>query len=279
VGWASDLDGITREEAVSFFDLYYAPNNLVAALVGDFDPKQAIEWAEKYFGRLERGKTAPKPVRTREIEQLGEKRMIGYADTRPSVSIRYHTVADAHTDEPPLLVLSGVLNGRTGRLYESLVNEQRIATGASSGVNGLKYDGYFELSGVARPPHTPEEVERALYEELEVLKRDLVGDQELRKVKNQELASDFRRLRSKTRLMNQLLVYEALGSWENINRFSERIQAVTAQDVQRVVQKYFRPENRNVAIYYPKNQRPTARDLALPDGEDESREQGQEDPQ
>jgi predicted Zn-dependent peptidase len=262
IGWPSDLEGITREEAQSFFDIYYAPNNIVVALVGNFDPKQAVEWAEKYFGRLKRGSTVPKPVRTREVEQLGEKRFIGYADTRPTVRIRYHTVADGHVDEPPLIVLSGLLNDRTGRLYKSLVLEQRVATGAGASVNGLKYDGYFELSGVARPEHTPEEVEQAIYKELEVLKRDLAGERELRKIKNQELASDFERLRSKTGLMNQLLIYEGLGSWENINRFSERLQAVTAEDVQRVARKYFTADNRNVVIYYPKNQRPAQQETA-----------------
>jgi len=270
IGWPSDLEGITREEAESFFGVYYAPNNLVAALVGDFDPEQAIQWAEKYFGRLKRGQTEPKPVRTRELQQLGEKRLTGYADTRPTAQIRYHTVADAHLDEPVLLVISGLLNGRTGRLYESLVLEQRIATGASAGVNGLKYDGFFEVSGVARPPHKPEEVEQAIYKELEALKQSPVSERELRKIKNQEMASDFRRLRSKTNLMNQLLQFEALGSWENINRFSERIQAVTAEDIQRVAKKYFHADNRNVAIYYPQDQRPAAPAAAAPPAKQEA---------
>jgi predicted Zn-dependent peptidase len=143
--------------------------------------------------------------------------------------------------------------------------EQQVATGASAGVNGLKYDGYFELSGAARPPRTPEEVEQALYKEIEVLREQPVGDRELRKVKNQELASDFQRLRSKSGLMMQLMSYEALGTWENINRFSERIQKVTAGDVQRVVRKYFRPENRNVAIYYPKDEQTKPREPAVPE--------------
>ena len=252
IGWPSDLEGITREEALSFFDTYYAPNNLTAALVGDFDPKQAIEFAELYFGRLEPGATEPEPVRTREVEQQAEKRMIGYADTRPTAKIRYHTVADAHREEPALIVLAGLLNGRTGRLYKSLVLEQQIATSAGAAVNGLKYDGFFELSGVARGDHKPEDVEQALYQEMDVLRERLAGERELQKVKNQQLGSDFRRLRSKTSLMFQLLIYDALGDWENVNKFSDRIQAVTAEDVQRVVKKYFKRENRNVAIYYPK---------------------------
>ena len=252
IGWPSDLEGLTREEALEFFGTYYAPNNLTVALVGDFDPKQAIEWAEKYFGRIMPGETKPQPVRTSEIEQQAETRMTGYADTRPSVRIRYHTVADAHREEPALIVLASLLNGRTGRLYKSLVLEQKVATNAGGGVNGMKYDGFFELSGIAAEGHTPEEVEQALYKEMKVLQEQLVGDRELEKVKNQQLAGDFRRLRSKTSLMIQLLMYEALGDWENINKFSERIQAVTAEDVRAVAREYFKPENRNVAIYYTK---------------------------
>ncbi|MDE0166651.1 MAG: pitrilysin family protein [Bryobacterales bacterium] len=252
IGWQSDLDGLTRDEALEFFGTYYAPNNLTVALVGDFDPEQAVAWAEKYFGRLKRGEGEPEPVRTWEIEQQAETRMTGYADTRPTVRVRYHTVADAHREEPALLVLSSLLNGRTGRLYKSLVLEQKIATNAGAAVNGLKYDGYFELSGIAAEGHTPEDVEQALYQEMKVLQEQLAGERELRKVKNQQLASDFRRLRSKTNLMIQLLIYEALGDWENINKFSERIQAVTAEDVRTVAGKYFKPENRNVSIYYTK---------------------------
>ncbi len=252
IGWPSDLEGLTREEALEFFEIYYAPNNIVGSLVGDFDIEQAKVWAEQYFGRLKPGPKAAQPVRTREIEQLSEKRMIAYADTRPTVRIRYHTVADAHLDEPALLVLGTILNGRTGRLYKSLVLERQVAVQAAASVNGLKYDGYFELSGVARPPNKPEDVEKALYEEIDVLRTELVSDRELQKVKNQQLAGDFRRLQSKFNLMIQLLSYEALGSWENINRFSERIQSVTPEDIRRVVNQYLTDENRNVAIYYTK---------------------------
>ena len=256
IGWPSDLEGLSREEALEFFDTYYAPNNLTAALVGDFDLDEAKALAEKYFGRLERGKVPAPPVRTVEIEQLAEKRMIAEAETRPMVKIRYHTVPDAHRDEPALLVLAGILNGSTGRLYKSLVLEQKVAVQAGAGVNGLKWDGYYEFVGIARPPHAPEAVEEALYKEIRVLQDSLVDDRELQKVKNQQLAGDFERLESKFNLMMQLLSYDALGEWDNINKFSDRIQAVTAEQIRAAARKYFKPENRNVLIYYTKGQRP-----------------------
>ncbi len=252
IGWPSDLDAITRAEAMEYFDRYYSPNNLVAAMVGDFDPETVKQLARKYFGRLERRAEPPGAVRTREVEQQAEQRLVGHAETRPQAAIRFHTVPDAHVDEPPLIVLSAILNGRTGRLYKSLVLEQKVAVQAGAGVNGRKYDGSFQLQGVAAPGKTPEEVEAALLGELDLLAREPVGKRELQKVKNQQMAGDFRKLQSQFGLMVQLLVYEALGEWSNINAFSDRIQAVTAEEVQRVAQRYFGETNRTVALYYTK---------------------------
>ncbi len=252
IGWPSDLDAITRDEAMEYFDRYYAPNNLVASLVGDFDLEQVKSLARKYFGRLQRGERPPEPVRTREVAQQAEQRLTGHAETRPQASIRFHTVPDAHVDEPALIVLSAILNGRTGRLYKSLVLEQQAAVQAGAGVDGRKYDGSFQVFGVAAPGKTPEDVEKALLAELDLMAREPVGDRELQKVKNQQLAGDFRKLQSKFGLMLQLLTYEALGDWSNINVFSDRIQAVTPEDIQRVAQRYFLETNRSVALYYTK---------------------------
>jgi len=250
VGWPSDLDGITREEAMAFFNVYYAPNNLTACLVGDFDPPHAIDLAERYFGRLKRNPRQPEPVRTREVEQLAEKRMIAYAETNPEVEIRYHTVADGHVDDYPLTVMGALLTGRTGRLYKSLVLDQKVANSAAAGENSLKYEGYFSASGVAKPGNTPEQVEQALYREIEKLQKERVPDRELQKVKNQFNAGNFRRLQSNFGLMIQLLLADAGRGWPSFNEDPGKIQAVTADDIQRVANKYFKPENRAVAIYY-----------------------------
>ena len=250
VGWPSDLYGLTREEALAFFDLYYAPNNISAALVGGFDPDEAIALAERYFGRIPRGEREPEPVRTWEVEQKGEKRMIGYADTTPQVRIRYHGVADGHVDEPALLVLGQLLSGRTGRLFKSLVEEQEVATSAYAGQNGRKWDGYFEIRGTAKQGRTPEEVEASVYAEIEKLKTDPVPERELQKVKNQNAAAEFRRLQSSFGLLLQLLIAEGYRGWETINTTGPALQAVTAEDIQRVANTYFEPEARAVALYY-----------------------------
>ena len=252
VGWPSDIEGVTREEALAFFDVHYAPNNVAAALVGDFDPDRAIALADRYFGRLPRGARTPAPPRTREMPQLAEKRMVAYAETNPQVVIRLRTVPDGHVDEPALVVLGQLLSGRTGRLYKALVEEQQVATDASGGQAGFKYEGMFELRGTAKQGRTPEEVEQAIQAEIERLKTEPVGDRELQKVKNQNAAGIFRDLEGNFQLMMQLLIRENNRGWETINSDPPLYDAVTADDVMRVAGQYFTPEARAVAIYYRK---------------------------
>jgi predicted Zn-dependent peptidase len=252
VGWPSDLDGLTRREALDYFALNYAPNNISACLVGDFDPAQARILADRYFGRLKRNPQNQPPVRTREVEQMAEKRMVAFAETNPEVQIRYHSVADGHVDEPALVVLGSILSGRTGRLYKSLVLDQKIANSVSAGQNGMKWAGYFMLSGIAKPDSTPEAVEQAIYKELEKLQKEKVGERELQKVKNQFAASNFRRLNSNFLLMLQILLADSNRGWQSFNEDPQKIEAVTAEDIQRVANRYFQTENRAVALYYTK---------------------------
>jgi peptidase M16-like protein len=166
-----------------------------------------------------------------------------------------------------------LLNGRTGRLYKSLVLEQGLANAASAGVEGRKYEGYFELRGVAKPGKTPEEVEAAIYKEVEKLKKETVGERELQKVKNQNAAQDFRRLQSNFFLMLQLLLRDSGRGWQHINTDPKLTQAVTAADIQRVTSTYLTPENRVVAIYYTKKTEAGGTDDPLLTGLDDQEKQ------
>jgi predicted Zn-dependent peptidase len=273
VGWPSDLDGITREEAMDFFDVYYAPNNIAAALVGDFNVDDAIMLAEQYFGRLSRGISSSLEPRTREMPQLAEKRMVAFAETNPQVVIRYHSVPDGHIDEPALVVLGQLLSGRTGRLYKTLIEEEQVATRASGGQSGFKFEGMFELRGIAKQGRTPEEVEVAIYAELEKLKVLPIGERELQKVKNQNAASNFRDLQGNYQLMMQILIRENNRGWETINTDPALYDAVTADDIMRVAKKYFTSENRAVAIYYREENNSPGANLLLEDLDNGGRQQ------
>jgi hypothetical protein len=132
------------------------------------------------------------------------------------------------------------------------VLEQSVANSAGASQDGRKYEGLFELNGVAKPGKTPEEVEQALYKEIERMQKDLVGANELQKVKNQYAANNFRSIQSNFGLMVQLLLRDNNRGWETINTDPARHQAVTPEDVRRVANTYFKPENRTIAIYYTK---------------------------
>jgi predicted Zn-dependent peptidase len=220
--------------------------------VGDFDPAAAKQLAEKYFGRLKRNPQDPLPVRTREIESQAEKRMVAYAETNPQAVARYHAVANGHKDEAALDVLGSILSGRTGRLYKSLVIDQKVATNAGAGNNAMKWQGYFQLTATAAPGKTPEEVEQALYKEIEKLQTEKVGERELQKVKNQYAADTYRRLQNNFQLMLQLLLTDNALTWQAFNEEPAKIAAVTADDIQRVATEYFKPERRAVILYYTK---------------------------
>ena len=252
VGWPTDIDAISREEANAYFGTYYAPNNLTATLVGDFDPAVAMELAKKYFGRLKRGTVPPPAVVTAETPQVGEQRMSASAETTPEAVIRFHSVADGHVDEPALNVLASLMNDRTGRLFKSLVLEQQVANMAFARQDSRKYEGFVEFRGMAKPGKTPEDVEKGIYKELEKLQTELVPDRELEKVKNNLAAANFRRAQSDFNLLLNILINDASRSWRSLNTDPPLLQAVTSADIQRVAKKYLKPENRNVLILYRK---------------------------
>ena len=249
VGVPSDLRVISKQQADDYFGTYYAPDNLTAALVGNFDTAQAKEMAERYFGRLQRSEHPAPDVSTMELQQLAEKRMDAECDCQPQVEIRYHTVPFMHADSYPLEVLAGLLNGRTGRLYKSLVIDQGVASTARASQSSDKWAGNFHFSGETKGESTPEELETAWYEELQRLQEEPIPDAELQKVKNQIQADAYRRLDSSFFLLLQLLIYDNAGDWHYLNTWADRTLQVTQDDVQRVIQTYFDRANRAVAKY------------------------------
>lgn len=253
IGWASDVESITRPQAEEFFATYYAPNNLTAILVGDVKADEVVELAERYFGRIPRGKVNPPEMITTEVQQQAEQRMKGQADTNPSVAIRFQAPAFNHRDNAALQVLTEILSGRTGRLYKALVEGQQLVVGQPGAfLNEVKYGGYLQLSAEVKEGVEHQQVEAALLAELEKLKNDLVSDQELQKVKNQNLANSFRRLQSNFFLMIQLAIYDSNDHWSYINDAPARLQAVTAEEIREAARNYLVEERRSVAWYQRK---------------------------
>jgi len=250
VGWPSDVESITRDGANRYFATYYAPNNLTAVFVGDFDPAKVLNLANTYLARIPRGAVPPPEMVTTEMPQLEEKRMDAEADTNPEVDIRYHAVPFNHSDQFTFQLIGDILSRRTGRLYKTLVEDQALAVGEPYAYyRPLKYEGYFEVGAEVKDGRRPADVEAALLAEIDKLAKAPVEERELQKVKNQELANSFRRLQSNFFLLLQLLIYDANGEWRYINESPAKLQAVTAADIQRVAAKYLTRENRNVLTY------------------------------
>lgn len=252
VGWPSDIPAISKAQADDFYATYYAPQNITLVLVGDFQAGPAVALAEKYFSRIPRGAQDAPDVVTLEVKQPAEKRMDAEAEANPQVDILWHTVPFGHKDSYPLAILAQILSTRTGRLYKGLVLTNDIATETWAWQGAQKWAGRFNIGGEAKDGRTPAEVEAAIYAELDRLAREEVSAEELQKVKNNFAAAEYRKLSSNLAILMQLLQYDGLGNWHEINDAAAKYQAVTAADVQRVVQTYFTPENRAVATYVRK---------------------------
>jgi predicted Zn-dependent peptidase len=148
------------------------------------------------------------------------------------------------------MMASILTGGRSSRIYRRLVVEDRLASGVTSGTGpGHLFPGLFTVEAYPRSPHTAQEVEEAIYEEIESLARTPPSDTELQRVRNQLEASEVRRLRSNFGLAFQIAGSASLfGDWQTTFSFSDKIQAVSPEDLQRVATTYFRKENRTVAI-------------------------------
>ncbi len=266
IGWPSDIATVTREAANAFFATYYAPNNLTAILVGDFDPAKAHALAEKYFSRVPANPKGVPEVTTLEPSQPAEQRMIAEVESSPSFQVEYKTVPGVHKDAPALQVLAGVLSGAgggmgggprggggggmraSGRLTKALVLDRKIATSASASSRGQKYGGLFSLRATPAPGRRPEELEPLLYAELDRIGKDGITDEELARYKNAQQVAQYGRFESNTGIREALAQAVSGGDWRDLLEQPRRIQAVTKEDVQRVARQYFPKEARNVLI-------------------------------
>lgn len=247
VGWPSDIPAITKKQADDFYALYYAPQNLTTVLVGDFKVEEATALAEKYLGRIPRGKEEAPDVVTLEIKQPAEKRLSGEADTNPQVDIMWHAPAFGHQDTYALSVLAQILSTRTGRLYKGLVLGSKVATQAYAQQHTMRWASLFNVGGEVTDGKTTAELEAGLLAEIEKVKTAEVPPEELQKVKNNFAAGEYRKLSNNHAVMQALLRYDGLGRWQEINEAGPKLQAVTAADVKRVAETYLTKENRNVA--------------------------------
>ncbi|MEE8526759.1 MAG: pitrilysin family protein, partial [Thermoanaerobaculia bacterium] len=251
VGYMSDLQSFTATDAEDFYRKYYVPSNMVTAIVGHVDADAVLPIIEKYFGRRPAG---PKPPELRTVEppQIAEKTVVLEDPAQPIYAEMYHKPSALHADQAVYDAIDDILsNGRTSRLYRSLVRDQKIAafSGSFSSFPGRKYPSLWLAFAVPSKGHGNEEVQAAIRAELERLKAEPVSDGDLQRFRTRSKATLLRRLRSNFGLATQLATYHNLhGDWRQLFREIDRIELVTKDDIQRVARETFVPTNRTVGM-------------------------------
>ncbi len=250
IGWPSDLDALSKAQTEAFFRTYYGPANAVLAIVGDINPKDVLALVERTFGRIPPRPPSP-PVLTTEPAYAGERRVeVEYA-AEPQILIGFHKPSSSHPDDEVFDVIEALLSeGRTSRLHKRLVQEKQLASSVSafSDYPGAKYPNLFVIGATPRAPHTSAEIEQAVYEELDRLKKEPVAPRELEKILNQIDAGQVRSLRSNSGMASQLAYFQAIsGDWRETFTRRDRIAKVSPGDIRRVAAQYFTKSNRVVA--------------------------------
>lgn len=271
VGWESEISQVTATEAEAFHKKYYVPANIVIAIVGDVNAAQALPMLTKYFGAIPAG-PKPEPMTTVEPPQIAEKSIVIHEASQPIYIEGYHRPDYRDPDDSVYDAIADILShGRTGRLYRSLVRDQRIAQSAEggSGEPGYKYPNLFEFSARPLPGHTNEEVAAAIHKELDRLKSEDVTDEELAEFKTRNRADTLRGLADNEGLAHELAEYQTrFGDWRQLFRELDQADRVTKADIRRVANKIFVDTNRTSARieYTPATAGPPSAQPGTPPG-------------
>jgi zinc protease len=258
IGWMGDLERVGYEDALQFYKSYYDPANGFIVAVGDFQKEPILGLIRKTFGAI-RSNGAPGQIRYQDPPQMGERRVqvTREAARLPYVIMGYHVPNLQEPDGYTLEVISELLSGgRSSRIYESLILGKRLAVSTDTQYSLLSIDpSLFYLHAQPLPGKEPALLEEALQAEVERIQNEPVSPRELQKAKNRlEAAFTF----GQDSAFNQgmlLARYEIVTTWEDIRKYLPSIQAVTAEDVQRVARKYFTPRNRTVGVLLPERGR------------------------
>ena len=250
IGYESDIKNWTKEDLEEYFRTYYAPNNAVVVISGNVKLDEVKRLAQKYLEPIP-GQKEPKKVHLVEPPQIGERRVLVQKEvTTPYILIGYHTPDTKHKDFYALDILNSVLSsGNTSRLYSALVDKKQLATQIFSDFSESFDPNLFQLYSVAANGVKEADLENAIYIEIEKLKKDGITAQELQKVKNQKLMQFYSQIETINGKSNNLGTYELFfGDYKKMFNAPAEYEKVTAEDVKRVANEYFKKSNRTVGI-------------------------------
>ena len=254
--WATigrDIEHIRQasmEQVRAFFDRYYKPNNAILSIAGDLRAERVFEWVEKWFGDIPAGRPVQDDI-PQEPEQTAPRRLEVHRPVPASVIyIAFHTGPRRSREVTVCDVISDLLsNGTSSRLYQRLVKESPLFSNVNAYISGDVDPGLFIVTGHVMPDVPLDEAEQALWQELERMKNETVGEYELEKVKNKFEANNvFGEINVLNKAMN-LAYFEMLGDAAWINSEVKEHNSVTTDEIRSTAQRIFRPENSSTLRY------------------------------
>jgi predicted Zn-dependent peptidase len=261
IGSMDDLNAATVEDVAAFFKTYYAPNNAVLTLVGNFKTADALKKIKDYFGNIPR-QPDPPPVDMTEPEQKAERRAaVDDSLARlQQIDIAFKAVPGNTADFYALQVLSTALQGgQSSRFYQTLVKDKQLVTNIFGFMDEKRGTGAFYISTTVRQGVKAEDVEAAVYAEIERVKKEGVADWEIQKAKNTTRRNFINSMQSSLSRAINMSVWTVYYNDPNlINTRLDKVSAVTKEDVQRVANKYLMATNRTVVVTTPKKAAPPA---------------------
>jgi predicted Zn-dependent peptidase len=261
MGSMEDLNAASLDDVSKFFKTYYAPNNAVLSLVGDFKTADALAKIKKYFEDIP-SQTAPPAVDMAEPAQTAERRsQVEDSFARlPRLDIVYKAVPANTPDWYALDMLGDILfGGESSRLYQKLVKQKPLALQVAGGIDLRRGPALFQAEALLRPGEDTAEIEKLIYDEFDRVKKDGVTQAELDKVRTQDTLQQARSLTStlgRARMLGLYSVY--FHDPELVNTMLANYAEVTSADIQRVAQKYLGSAQRTVLLTTPKAQAKTA---------------------
>jgi predicted Zn-dependent peptidase len=254
IGSTEDIRNLTRKNVRDFFKIYYVPNNLTIAIVGDVESNRVKELAQIYFGRYKKGDTPP-AVALVEPPQTEPREVSIQFPSQPWYLEGYHIPELKHPDNVVYEIIGSILSdGRTSRLYQTLVEGQQLALAAQgfTGFPGDKYPNLMLFYALTAPGHTLDEVGNALHAQIERLTSEPVSSMELERVKNQAEAGVLRSLNSNSGMAELLVEYQVkTGDWRNLFQQLEQLDRITSEDIMRVARATFTENNRTIGKLIP----------------------------
>ena len=263
IGWMQDLDNMTIEDLSDWYQKWYAPNNATLVVVGDVVADEVYELAKKYFGPLPKGEPISMKV-LNEVEQVGTKRVkVKRPAELPYLMMAYKTpvIEPGSEDdnnwnwEPYALeVLAGIIDGgNSARLSSRMIRGSQVASSASAGYRmASRLDNLFIFSGTPSKDKSVQDLEAAFRKEILDVKTNPVTEEELQRVKAQVVSSN---VYEKDSVFYQAMIIgtlETIGlSWKLADKYVERVNSITAEQVMEVAKKFLVDDRLTIAELDP----------------------------